>query len=555
MIARKTTAKFRKYLRQHQKPHFPGCFLNRLTNMETLESLPDELLLLICEHLASQPTSIHDKPYDQATFYNLCLVSQRWNCIATPFLYATIGLSSSSFAGRKLLRTLLAKPFLAEHITVVRQVSPSEEVSNGSIHHPKMFADTNTILPMAEQLDIWENPDTDFRLWVPGQDRDLAILLFQSPKIKSIYFQTSESELLRDSRELPTWIMALGQIAQGQQLGKIHHFSSLRNIYIEMHGIASMELFPLFLLPSLVNLSISHLGVYSDQGEGSGYEDDPQIVYGRPWTWKKPCNNIQRLAFHFPAQLGTTIINAIASCKALRSFELDMGSDQIASDFKDLKTGVLKALFAHADTLEELRMSGTYTRTEARELGDLGSLCELKHLKVLSAPVYLLKRPNSPQRAIKYTELDDIHLPPSIQNLALRIEHDTKTSHLDLYLESLYFSLRDHKLPHLKTITFHSSYRTVSSPLDIPHIHNLFSTVGVTIHYYILLQTTFFSFDLPEQATPWILEEYLRVEQWVEELRKLPNLVRLEQEGGNAIVATSLRQEVVDEEVRYMHIR
>jgi len=232
-----------------------------------------------------------------------------------------------------------------------------------------------------------------------------------------------------------------------------------------------------------------------------------------------------------------------------------MAPGQIASNFKELKAEVLNALFAHSESLEELRFSGIYNKTEAMELGDLGSVSDLKLVKVLSIPFHLLMGPNRPQGSLEYLQFPDLSLPPSTEKLTLLIEEDTKREHVDLYLQSVYFACIGHSLPYLRTITLQCRYGTASSLLDIINMHKLFSILGVRIQYYIELHTSCLSSELPEQVTPWILEEYLRTEKWKEELQMLPNLVRLEREDVESIVATSLHQNLVADEVRYASMR
>ncbi|KAF2871707.1 hypothetical protein BDV95DRAFT_607125 [Massariosphaeria phaeospora] len=268
-----------------------------------MDGLPDELVLQIFQGLVAPITCTNS--YDgMALFARICLVCQRFNRIATPFLYGVIDALDHKCSTSELLSTLISRP----ELKTLPKVFRFHDFLPGRFDFT--VRDPNQCLALAESLQVPEREAIEY-LTQEGHSMVLALLIFSAPKVEKFCIHR-QSRRWSGSPEIPFWIRGLGQIALGRSFGRIHDFSSLKVLSVDMTIIRLEAMFPLFLLPSLVDLTIV---------DALGFkEKDNYTLYGSVWTWPERTARVESLSFTNPHFSSRIIKIAILACKALKRF-------------------------------------------------------------------------------------------------------------------------------------------------------------------------------------------------------------------------------------------
>ncbi|BGP39345.1 hypothetical protein JCM10449v2_003283 [Rhodotorula kratochvilovae] len=113
-----------------------------------LDTLPDEVILLVLEHLAPKPLVLSGYFYDQITLRALCLASRRYRRLAQPVLWRNVAFTDSTRYG-KFVR-LKGVDALRDHVRylVVQPVRRWEDDHDHVIDPAKFYA----ILPLHPNL-------------------------------------------------------------------------------------------------------------------------------------------------------------------------------------------------------------------------------------------------------------------------------------------------------------------------------------------------------------------------------------------------------------------
>jgi hypothetical protein len=499
-------------------------------NFQLMDSLPDEIIVQIFEYLAAPIVALDGPTQNTTALYHLCLVSRRFNHIATAFLFRTYEHNSTPFSALRLLRVIQRRPVLAENIKVIRHKAAYKHFMDESEYPP---IDRVAVLLASEKLKIPESANMEWRMGNTGDDLELAMLLFQTPKLERLYVRTWKHKLDQEpSWQMPLWVVGITHIAHGDAFGNVHRFSTLRHLYLDVHRIEATPFFPFFTMPSLAELTLCHWG------EMAVFEEDPEFVYGRQWTWPLRENNIERLILKLPFVSSKTVSNAILSCKALKYFEVHEYSLEIESTGWNWYSGLSTALAAQGDSLEELIVTDTYHLDLAQDIGFLDLLYDLSHLRVLKIPFYILVGPEGSR--LDGPDSSSALLPLSIEKLIILYDEETELTHASRYFHVLQSACTRNLLPNLATIQLRCRFTHHWIPVDIWDVDLSFRNYGIALEYYVQLciwkRRRPFSDNRRNMPTR---EDLALIQDWVMKLKRLPNVIRLEYEGRN-IVATNL---------------
>lgn len=498
--------------------------------MGNFDSLPDELIFCILQNIEPPITSLQGPARYTTPYYNLCLVSRRFNSIATSILYNTIEhYGPPSFASpARLLRTLKERPNLAQNIKTIRHKAfYAGRLSSWG------YPSTDTSV-----LDLWntfEIPD-----WMQlrprsddaGDDLELTLLVLQAAKLEKLIVRTWMHKI--HWPDLPTWLTGLTRIAHGVHLGKdlgsLHPFSSLRQLHVDVHPTDTTKYFPLFLLPSLTDLTLCHWG------EESLWEEDPNTVYGYPWKWRPHSNKIERLTFKLPNVSAKTMSHAIRSCKALKYFQCHELSLEIEGNEWEWYAGISEALLEHRYTLEELSISESLFENDCfTDWGVMGPLSGMHALRKLRIPFYIFI-------GLEGSRVNEPVLPCNIEKFIVELAEEASEEDCKWFFQSLELALSVGHLPSLHIVEIRCRFLSVCFPINIMSLRQLFQPYDVEVEYYIQLCLVNTRQQLDITRNTLTKEEEEQSQHWVERMKHLPGVVRVESKRRN-IVATSISEE------------
>lgn len=432
--------------------------------MARLDTFPDELLMCILELCSPSTSSLTSRPYRYKTYHNLCQVSRRLNQAATPFLYRTFEYRDSpSPSLAKLLRTLDRYPQLSNHIKTIRHDGYNDTTYHD--HNPGDFDSAG--VSAAEKTRL---PGSTTPSWQQnGEDLKLSQLISQTQKLERLYIRMKAQHV--SEHKLPIWLTDFARSALSNSFNKPNNVSSLRHLYIDVGGIDTASLFPMFVLPSLTHLALCHWGEFEAWNDTD--EEGPRTISNQPWTWPNRTNNIESLTFKLPCVWYETISDAIRSCKALKRFEL--ASSQLSPQRYE---NVLPALLEHADSLEELGITDSVL-TRHTAPATLASLSSLHRLRTLRLPLPLVEPSTLPRNLQKLIIVLEEEMQPKPT-----MEPEPQPHHVSL-LQELHQACLQHQFPSLKTIQLRIRFSCASFDRNIPEWRDLFKACNIRFEYYI----------------------------------------------------------------------
>jgi len=416
-----------------------------------MDSLPDELLVTICEDIASPVTSftspmVHDASRDLAA---LCATNHRLKRIATPLLYHSIDCRMENRDTHLVdfLRTLQEAPDLRRHIKSIRH-----RPHIGSSYKDKIYQDGSVdqrggnwirrmILSTAKELQL-PQANTIYHDWMKGDDIPLALAALQTPELEQLGARYPYNTT--NSREAPFLLEALVRAALGKPLGATHGFEKLRVLYLEFWDSSEWPIAtiaPLVLLPSLQDLSLTRWT--------SPYYDDlthypNNYVFGLPPVWPVISCNLTRLALHRPRASSAVIAGLINTCKTLTSFEC---TSPITREGGDWFANISAALSKHSDTLEHLGIGLSNTSQTHRmyySLYNVRPSAALHRLSSIRLPLFTTASHSD------YMSMET-NIPTSVENLHLDIPKGAEET-AEIYFSYFLDACIRGAFPHLKYI-------------------------------------------------------------------------------------------------------
>ncbi|KAF2833103.1 hypothetical protein CC86DRAFT_5022 [Ophiobolus disseminans] len=356
---------------------------------QTLEKLPDELLLHILDSTGSleSPT---------LSFSAICLVSRRFNRVATPFLYATMEREfpcaevEENCSLARYLRTLQARPKFRLLTRTLLQTLPSKErVCTCDVHGRSLMRDLADELDLSGQSFVRERS-------ARMEDYLMSLCAFLAPNLERL--ETRLTDAIWDTKQEGLLLEYISQSALGIPVGNVHSFDKLRFLHVEPGGtftVPNRHALPLVLLPKLKHLALGDWGSVDDYDENTGeytgmIDLNDSEVFGRPWTWPMRSSPISELSLLSPRTTPQLACQMIIACKTLKKFKCTTTWRFVRPGDGKWYTHITSALHAHCDTLQELHIREDFTGIRECNQGRVHSLARMVSLTHLRIPWGLL---------------------------------------------------------------------------------------------------------------------------------------------------------------------
>ncbi|KAF2707839.1 hypothetical protein K504DRAFT_45205 [Pleomassaria siparia CBS 279.74] len=178
-----------------------------------METLPDELLLHIFERVPTTHIEYFESPKYDGTdhLHQVCLVSQRFNRVATPLLYAVIDEHGwNPLVWSSLLDTLSRRPDLRKHVKTIRI---NEGISENNVFNVDDTVFTtlhDRIVPLAQELELPMQEEMLHRLR-NGEDVVIGPLIYLAHNLEQLFIRGLKNPLMK--LQEPLWIQPLNHVA------------------------------------------------------------------------------------------------------------------------------------------------------------------------------------------------------------------------------------------------------------------------------------------------------------------------------------------------------
>ncbi|KAF2737690.1 hypothetical protein EJ04DRAFT_550418 [Polyplosphaeria fusca] len=390
----------------------------------TIDDLPDELLLYILEYLPGFDSHNLQLP----TLTNISRVNHRLHNVVIEKLYAVY---DSRFIDPYLfLRTLMMNPVASRKVQRV-SFTYGPYTNRGRTRYARSVKDRQIIKSGFKSLDL-----PDWKIWATTCNNDdnnemlYAAVLMHTPNVISLRVDDNKTP-----HNIPHWIQLIRHAVGRGNFGRLHTFSLLEEVWINIDSLRLTNLVPVFRLPSLRRLTLLGLVETSRTVKGDPY----------PFKWpiyvaSLPLEQLSLLRSSIDVKVLTRIMDSCRSLKRLNCSrdsdpwvwakandpDFPWNHDTIGSDgerFAPFHYPTLAAaLERHSETLEELHIwdaigeldvDRSVELSESR-FGVIPSLTSLSHLSSLRLPLGALVDPAEPC----YSTLAE-RLPPSLTSAKL----------------------------------------------------------------------------------------------------------------------------------------
>jgi hypothetical protein len=351
---------------------------------------PDELLLRVIHFLADEGSSRTPNPAYSALSLTCTLLHR----IVADVLYEKYehrwDVSSASF-----INTMIVRPDLALKVKAVKETGPyydwpvqPQTVMTPYFRGPNQLRNiTNAI----QQLDISK------RGWLPrfetGNDvyssLETALLICHTPNLSSLAINSTpwtwpapegcEEAYLRN-RQPPMCLQPIIHAAQGFPYGRVHAFSNLKTLEINMCSMQVSRISSVLRLPSLQILILSRVT------ESQWSSINPNIdEVGINWECPPRTSNVVTLCIEKSILWLTTLRSLVLSCKRLKTLSLHFIGDkkQYAG------ANIMNIIEHHQESLQNIELHtyhgdmGFVTGLDSYEkLRTLQHFSQLKYLRI-----------------------------------------------------------------------------------------------------------------------------------------------------------------------------
>ncbi|KAH6861178.1 hypothetical protein BKA58DRAFT_48241 [Alternaria rosae] len=288
-----------------------------------------------------------------------------------------------------------------------------------------------------------------------GEDVLLTPCILSACNLERLWLRLPKSQLDEDS---PSFL--LNSIVHSANEGGFERLKVLHlDVYQSGVGWPVRNALPLFLLPSLTDLTIGNCGE-TDLGRpwSFGPDTNDSAFMGEPWMWPDRTSSITKLSLLSPHFSGSIVAKMLLACKVLTEFEVVSPYQRPPCD-DEFYEDVGVALLAHVETLVRLSLGDQMAlvgRTLFQNPGTfrMGSL--LSSLTFLRANPYILLGYSHPRAwSIETSPMLKDALPDSLEHLWLDEPCKPWTLHTWPYFEGLFRAIRSGQLPQLKSIHIH----------------------------------------------------------------------------------------------------
>lgn len=318
--------------------------------MTSLQSLPPELLARIISFCSA----------DTLTLARICGVSQLFNGLATPLLYAQfrqiVWPTNNSILA--FIRTIVTRPDLARYVKQIVLQDVVDGLSGIEIDEDtkglclRRFDDIRKILlnestPNASKL-TWKASETS-----EVEGAYIPVLVCSLPNLETIIFRESyKPECFMSAVECAGALLRKRQLSQGSGLSiPFSQLRSIRTISTESkYGYLDFdELHPFFNLPSARDFEIA-------LANGEWRARDTEEEDGALWRVKPRSSPVERLSFQYSAMTDHCMRRIVGSCANLKELHFTYGRIHMYEpDFTPLQ--LQNMVLEHAATLEVLHMN------------------------------------------------------------------------------------------------------------------------------------------------------------------------------------------------------
>lgn len=419
----------------------------------TLNELPVELLLQIIEYLPC-----HDiKSFNLPTILSLSLTSRRFNQLVRHYIYEEY----NSFFGTPylFLRTLISNPQAATEVRSLTLSYGPGVHEDRKPYNPSVI-DRGEVKDSLKALDIpkWKAWATDCNNEETDQETLYAVILMHTPNVAFLDLDDGDVPY-----QTPKWIDVIKQSVGGNSFGRVHHFSYLKVLRVDIGTLRLRTLAPLFRLPALQRLILVGLveTAHAKPGKGLSFK----------WPVSRRSSPVEELllsdCFMDPHILETIM----ETCLKLKSFQYEHRDERWyfrlgggSTYWRDADAGqtetvehhpvlchyptISTALLRHREKLESLQVFDGVDddNQNYRGTSSLGSLRTLNRLKFLKGPIGAFADPN-PGNCSSMIE----NLPASLEAFHLVIKWNDEEHACLPALEHMAINLRSH-LPALQEL-------------------------------------------------------------------------------------------------------
>lgn len=449
----------------------------------SLLDLPNELLLQVIEYLPC----LDLRNFNQPTLVALSCTNRRLHALVESYLYD----GYNSFFGNPylFLRTMMINPEVAGKVHSLTLAYGTGVHEDRKIYNATI-ADRQSIKSGLKALNIpdWKTWATDCNDEATDQELLYTAVLMHTPNLTSLDIDDGEVPY-----QLPKWIELIRHCAGGNSFGRVHHFSQLKSIKVDIGILRLRHLIPLFRLHSLRSLTLVGL-----------VETEETAQAGPPsFRWPVPAGSSSIEEVSLPdsflhINILTTMLNTCRALKKLRYEHRDerwfyrrgRGSaywfeseDGVSWTTNDVTTALLSysklslALHRHSKSLTSLEVfdevnDAVHNYANIGSLGMLRRMVRITYLKgPLGAFVEVTKGP--------HTHLNQ-DLPPSLKTFHVIIKWTDEEHACISVFEHMVIDLR-HFLPELEELRIETEALRCSLDYNWDRIRKPLEAAGVKV--------------------------------------------------------------------------
>ncbi|KAH0353113.1 hypothetical protein KCU81_g1605, partial [Aureobasidium melanogenum] len=454
-----------------------------------LDKLPNEVLHLVFEHLATSPDFVHDDDEEQTNYHlsnwktlvQLCKVSRQMRRVAEPLLYRHYAKPDSTqvlrghHLFRRFLDTVLNRPELLQYIRCLYigawsykpgeydQYEASNEPNRYLTFPDELCATYNDYAGKSALGDVWKEA-----LLAGEEAAEIALLMSLTPNLEHIEFCMPDLSLLENIAPQYFWPSLLIPSAKWDPA---HHFHRLDSVMIHKRhletGMPASDEYGFEVDPLLLFIGLPKLKVFWVEDDNVGaYQVLPE-----DYPLSDKVSHLTDLTLGLSCIHPMKLIQILKRCTKLEAFDFDFQPElEFVPGFSWNTIG--EALRSSCDTLEELTLSADMRSQLATEqedgsegtcvsIGSLRNFTSLRKLDVLQTTLLgfenMLDDINLVVPALPFAEM----LPSSLESLTI----DLCTLTIVPYLEDMSTVLKE-QFPNLKEIRLSNVDLREWDPMD-----------------------------------------------------------------------------------------